>query len=139
MSQTSVATKNAIGNGMSIGWMGCPAMLAVGWGLAMARLHDRPSVITQGRSRGFLRRGDHRVQRWQSLAENVEARRTIHGLPRQTRGGVVVRFCRGAASTWKFRPALGSRGEMGIEPVGRTIVRVPQCASVGQPTLAGKD
>src|SRR4051812_33738128 len=32
-SHRKVATKNAIGNGMSIGWIGCPAMLAVLFGL----------------------------------------------------------------------------------------------------------
>src|SRR3954447_25118195 len=35
MSQARVATKNAMGNGISIGWIGWPAMLAVERGLAM--------------------------------------------------------------------------------------------------------
>jgi hypothetical protein len=34
-SHTKVATKKAIGNGTSIGWIGCPAILAVLLGFGM--------------------------------------------------------------------------------------------------------
>src|SRR5262245_59243443 len=54
ISQTSAATKNAIGNGMSIGWMGCPAMLAVERGLAMAASIGKvPGLSTRTRNCGF--------------------------------------------------------------------------------------
>jgi hypothetical protein len=37
-SQTNVATKNAIGKGISMGWIGCPKKLAELTGFAMVNL-----------------------------------------------------------------------------------------------------
>ena len=59
-SQTNVATKNAIGNGISIGWIGCPAMLAVlrgfrdgfGGAIVMGSTPEQKSVAKRSYGKG---------------------------------------------------------------------------------------
>src|SRR3954471_24121935 len=52
-SHTSVATKKATGKGISMGWMGWPAMLAVLRGLVMKASVRVPKLTSAARS-GFL-------------------------------------------------------------------------------------